>query len=277
MYPQAMTAAPSEPLTRLGQYVERRIAELALEYAEVCRRARISDETLSKIRKGIVRARSSTYWGLERALQWEQGSAAAILAGNEPTLIEAASEDRSDIEPPERPAHPGLPPNEALRRVIRASARELGVTRDGLETAFRLAREDLQDLPADSGRTDLSDMVRKRRLAAGLSLEDVASRAVDPSSGEHVVDVDWLDRLERAALAQSEHPEYPQLDALVGVLHLDPVAVQDAAGVQFMDVHTVWSEDGQVRGLGLSELHGEDLAKAQALMRRYRRAPQRDV
>jgi hypothetical protein len=92
-----------------------------------------------------------------------------------------------------------------------------------------------------------------------------------------VVDVDWLDRLERATLGQSEYPEYPQLDALVGVLHLDPVAVQEAAGVQFMDVHTVWSEDGQVRGLGLSELQGEDLAKAQALMRRYRRAPQRDV
>ncbi|MCZ0996387.1 hypothetical protein O1L44_30035 [Streptomyces noursei] len=50
-------------------------------------------------------------------------------------------------------------------------------------------------------------------------------------------------------MAADEHPQYPQLDALADTLGLDPGAVQEAAGVQFMDVHTVWSEDGQVRAV----------------------------
>ncbi|MFF8034879.1 hypothetical protein [Streptomyces sp. NPDC016626] len=75
---------PTEPRILLAQRIEQRIAALALEYAEVCRRADISDETLGKIRKGM-RARGSTYLKLERALEWEQGSVAAILEGGEPT------------------------------------------------------------------------------------------------------------------------------------------------------------------------------------------------
>ncbi|MFD9107179.1 hypothetical protein [Streptomyces bottropensis] len=124
-----------------------------------------------------------------------------------------------------------------------------------------------------SARTDLSDLVRVRRATVGLSLEAVAAATVDPGSGERLVEVDWLDRLERAALSPSEYPEYPQLDALVDVLGLDPGAVQEAAGVQFMDVHTVWSEDGQVRAVVAGELNAEDRAKVQNLMRLYRRAP----
>jgi len=109
-----------------------------------------------------------------------------------------------------------------------------------------------------------------------MSLEDVAAQALDPASGERVIDAAWLDRLERAALHPDEYPEYPQLDALVDVLHLDPRQVQDAAGVQFMDIHTVWSEDGEVRAIVRGELNAEDLAKVQTLMNLYRKAPRRD-
>jgi hypothetical protein len=96
MYPRSMTAAP-EPLVRLALYVERRIDELALEYAEVSRRADISDETLIKIRKGM-KARGSTYRKLERALHWRQGSMAAILAGGEPSVpdVDMATRRRTD-------------------------------------------------------------------------------------------------------------------------------------------------------------------------------------
>lgn len=83
MYAHPMTAT-AEPYVRLAQYIERRISVLALEYAEVCRRAGISDETLGKIRKGM-RARTATYLKLERALEWAQGSISAIIAGGEPT------------------------------------------------------------------------------------------------------------------------------------------------------------------------------------------------
>jgi len=97
MYPRPMTAA-LEPRVRLAQYIERRIAALTLEYAEVCRRAEISDETLGKIRKGM-KARGSTYLKLERALEWAQGSIAAILAGGEPVPLDGATPESSKRAP----------------------------------------------------------------------------------------------------------------------------------------------------------------------------------
>ncbi|SBT89418.1 Helix-turn-helix domain-containing protein [Streptomyces sp. DI166] len=269
-------------LTRLGEYVERRIAELGLEYAAVCRAGGFSDETLSKIRKGAIKARPSTYRKLERALAWEQGSVDAILRGGEPTALTdpfAIAENAADLyaehHAPAREAeepqveHP-LDRSEALRRVWRSSAREFGVTASDLDAVFQAVRHDLNE--AGPPRTDLSDLVRVGRAEAGLSLEAVAAATAGPD-GERLVEADWLDRLERAALDPSEHPEYPQLDALVAVLHLDPAQVQEAAGVQFADVHTVWSEDGQVRGLVEGELSPEDAAKMQNLMHLYRKTP----
>lgn len=269
---------------RLGTYVERRIAELGLTYAAVCRVGGFSDETLSKIRKGAINARRPTYRGLEQALRWAQGSVQSILSGEEPAPLAAdpaadesgepqPEQNAPDTEAEEAQTAPGLSPGEALRRVVRASALEFGVTGDDLDEVFQAVRDDLDETP--SGRTDLSDLVRVRRATAGLSLEAVAAATVNPGSGERLVEADWLDRLERAALSPSEYPEYPQLDALVDVLNLDPDAVQEAAGAQFMDVHTVWSEDGQVRAVVTGELNAEDLAKVHTLMHLYRRAPRR--
>lgn len=140
MYPRPMTAAP-EPHVRLAQYIERRIAELALEYAEVCRRAEISDETLIKIRKGI-KARSSTYRKLERALQWEQGSIAAILAGSEPTALEM----RDTPSPPE--GEPDLPPLEQelelAQRLLAATIREMNLSPDEADEVWRRVRLEIE-------------------------------------------------------------------------------------------------------------------------------------
>lgn len=271
MYSQPMTA-DGDALVRLGTCVERRIAELGLEYAVVCRAGGFSDETLSKIRKGAIRARPSTYRKLERALRWGQGSVEEILAGRDPVPL-AADEglQTEELELPQPSTDSGFSPSEALRRVVRASARELGVTAAGVEEALRLVRQDL------AGERGFSDLVRETRLSAGLSLAQVAARAVDPESRDHVIDADWLDRLERNALDPAEHPEYPQLDALADVLNLDLGEVQERAGRQFTGVHTLWSDDGQVRGLSGKELTDpEDIAKAQQLMRLYRKAPRRD-
>jgi transcriptional regulator with XRE-family HTH domain len=276
--------ADVDALMRLGTYVERRIAELGLEYAAVCRVGGFSDETLSKIRKGAINARAATYRKLERALLWSHGSVEMILSGGEPVPLPADTADNESGDPAleqrgvgaaaeEAPSPPGLSPGEALRRVVRASARELGVRGEDLDEVFQAVRDDLEEAPP-SGRTDLSDLVRVRRATAGLSLEAVAA-ATATGSGERLIEVDWLDRLERAALSPDEYPEYPQLDALANVLDLDPGDVQEAAGAQFMDVHTVWSEDGQVRAVVTGELNAEDLAKVQKLMRLYRQAPRR--
>ncbi|MFE7966936.1 hypothetical protein ACFU0X_28480 [Streptomyces cellulosae] len=135
-----MTAAP-EPRTRLAQYIERRIAALALEYAEVCRRADISDETLGKIRKGM-KARGSTYLKLERALEWEQGSIATILEGGEPTL-------RSDAEHSDDAGRStesqGFTQELALaQRLLAATIREMDLTPDEAEEVWRRVRLELK-------------------------------------------------------------------------------------------------------------------------------------
>ena len=283
MYPRPMTAAP-EPFARLAQRIERRIAELALEYAEVCRRAEISDETLIKIRKGI-KARSSTYRKLERALQWEQGSVAAILAGGEPTQVDAPASEQSEGQAPEPSAEPGLSPSEALRHATSAFAQRLGLGVDDLEDVFQAVRRDLAEAkstreaePVDApahGTPDLSVMVLEARLAAGLSLEDVARLTAEAPGAPAALDVGWLERLENATLTPDEFPEYPQLDALAYALNLDPARVQEAAGVQFMNVHSVWSDDGQSRAVGVGPVSAEDRQKLQALLRMYRRAPKK--
>ncbi|OSZ56283.1 hypothetical protein OQI_33860 [Streptomyces pharetrae CZA14] len=252
--------------------MNQRRLELGLQWRDLAAAAGISYEALRSIRRGVSAPADLTARKLDDALQWEPGSVRATLAGGTPALRQ------SDPTTP-APVAPTLTPGEALRRMIRASARELGATRDDVDEAFTLARQDLADLPPAPGRrvrTDLSDMVRERRLQAGLSVDEVAAHAVDPATGEHVVDADWLDRLERSALAPHEYPEYPQLDALVGALNLDPDQVQGAAGVQFMDVHTVWSDDGQARAIVHGELSPEDRQKVQTLMQMYRPAPRRD-
>jgi hypothetical protein len=118
-------------------------------------------------------------------------------------------------------------------------------------------------------------MVLEARLAAGLSLEDVARLTAEAPGAPAGLDEGWLSRLEGAVLTPDEFPEYPQLDALAYALHLDPARVQEAAGVQFMNVHSVWSDDGQSRAVGVGPVSAEDRQKLQALMQKYRRAPRK--
>lgn len=134
MYPRAMTA-PSEPLLRLAQYIERRITALALEYAEVCRLADISDETLSNIRKGN-RARGSTYRKLERALQWQEGGVAAIIDGREPVVV-----DSRGTQPGSPSGSPTLEQElELASRLMAAQVRELGLSPEEAAEAWRRAQ-----------------------------------------------------------------------------------------------------------------------------------------
>ncbi|MBD0837404.1 helix-turn-helix domain-containing protein [Streptomyces sp. TRM68416] len=273
-----------EPHERLDEAMNQRRLELRLNWRDVAKGAGISYEALRAIRRGDSKPTELTARALDEILRWMPGSVYAVLNGGMPTTVEAWEAEH------ESPSAEAISPSEALRRMVRASAKELGMKPDDVNEAMRLVRQDLdaerpfeseQPSPnagstprARSRRTDLSDLVRLGRAEAGLSLEAVAAATVD-AKGERLVEADWLDRLERAALAPDEHPEYPQLDALVAVLHLDPNQAQEAAGVQFTDVHTVWSGDGQVRGLMEGDPSAEDAAKMQELMRLYRKSPQR--
>lgn len=138
MYARPMTAA-RESRIRLAQYIESRISALALEYAEVCRRAGISDETLSKVRKGMG-ARSSTYNKLEHALDWSRGSIATILEGGEPTPLDASSRRA-----------PGASESSALdreltfaQRLLSTVIREMNLSPEEADEVWRRVRPEIQ-------------------------------------------------------------------------------------------------------------------------------------
>lgn len=224
----------------------------------------------------------------ERLDEADRTSAAAILREILRAEADAAPADSPRLSPEEQ----------LMRRVVGATARELELSPGQVDDVMRLVREDLEqgprpmpapgrpesrqrpildpedgDVEPEGYGRDLSDMLRARRLESGMSLQDVAAAAVDPGSGNRVVEADWLDRLERAELGQDETPQYPQLDALTEALHLDPAEVQEAAGRQFMGVDTLWSEDGEVQGIALGPVSDEARQKLLRLMNTYRPVP----
>lgn len=134
----------AESLARLADRVEQRIAELALEYAEVARLAGFSIEALRKIRNGIG-ARPNTYRKLERGLSWQQDSAATVLAGGEPTPLEAPVDEEAPTDPA------GVTPSpeqelELASRLMAAQIRELGLTPEEAEEAWRRARQRIEQV-----------------------------------------------------------------------------------------------------------------------------------
>lgn len=268
----------SDPHKRLDDAMNQRRLELGLQWRDLASAAGISYEALRAIRRGTSRPADLTARKLDEALQWEPGGVRAALAGRAPVAIEPAPDSS-------HAAATGMSPGEALRHVISASAQKLGLGADDLEDVFQAVRRDLEDAgsarqadptdPPPYGTPDLSVMVLEARLAAGLSLEDVARLTAEAPGAPAGLDEGWLSRLEGAVLTPDEFPEYPQLDALAYALHLDPARVQEAAGVQFMNVHSVWSEDGQSRAVGVGPVSAEDRQKLQALMQMYRRAPRK--
>ncbi|MGW0599922.1 helix-turn-helix domain-containing protein [Streptomyces sp. NPDC002776] len=268
----------SDPHKRLDDAMNQRRLELGLQWRDLAAAAGISYEALRAIRRGTSRPAELTARKLDEALQWEPGGVRAALAGRTPAVREP-DPDSPSTQPP------GPPPGEALRLVISAAAQKLGLGADDLEPVFQAVRSDLAQAeaarnadPAEFppyGTPDLSVMVVEARLAAGLSLKDVARLTAEAPGAPAGLDEGWLSRLESASLTPDELPEYPQLDALAYTLHLDPARVQEAAGVQFMNVHSVWSDDGQSRAIGVGPVSAEDRQKLQALMRMYRRAPKK--
>jgi DNA-binding XRE family transcriptional regulator len=271
-----------EPSERLDQAMNARRLELRMNWRQVADAAHISYTALRAIRRGDYRPTQLTAQALDAALQWRPGSIDAVLAGGDAEpLSPAASQERESSRPPRQ----GLSASEALRHATSAFAQKLGLGVEDLEDVFAAVRRDLAraeaartadpDEAPPYGTPDLSVMVLEARLAAGLSLEDVTRLTAEAPGAPAGLDEGWLSRLENASLTPDEFPEYPQLDALAYALHLDPARVQEAAGVQFRNVHSVWSDDGQSRAMVVGEVSAEDRRKLEALMRMYRRAPKK--
>lgn len=106
-----------------------------------------------------------------------------------------------------------------------------------------------QETPPTEQRSHLSDLVRERRQALGLSLQAFAERAVDPETGTKLK-YGWIHRLEKNdPNEQVIPPRLPQLKALAAAAQVPLEVIQDAAGQQFFGIDPVRSTSGTARAL----------------------------
>ncbi|MHC3392048.1 XRE family transcriptional regulator [Streptomyces lavendulocolor] len=89
--------------------------------------------------------------------------------------------------------------------------------------------------------------MRERKEALGLSYDRLASRSVDPETGEAAVKYSWLHRLATGLPVQA--PSLAQLRGLAAGLEVPLARVQEAAGAEFFGIDTVWSTSGEARAL----------------------------
>ena len=100
----ARCGSMTEAHERLEAALEQRRVELRMSWRDLTRAADMSYEGLRAIRKGERRPNSVTKARLESALEWQQGSVDAVLAGGQPEPVDAsqpkqaASDDLDAVE-----------------------------------------------------------------------------------------------------------------------------------------------------------------------------------
>lgn len=118
-----------------------------------------------------------------------------------------------------------------------------------------------------SGRTQLRDIVVRRKDELGLGYERLAARCIDPESGEQTVKPSWLHRL--ATGKPTEAPAYEALRGMAAGLGVPVGVLQDAAGAQFFGAEPVFSESAEARAFlqDADQLTHTQRAAIRALMR----------
>lgn len=98
-------------------------------------------------------------------------------------------------------------------------------------------------------RTDLSDLVRNRRIELGLSGRALHKRCIRPGDTAPAFGHEWLRKLE-AGDPSVKTPRAPYLEALAEGLQVPIGVVQRAAVAQFMGIDpqpdAVWSKDHSI-------------------------------
>lgn len=116
---------------------EARRVELGKKWKQVYEEAGVTHQTLNRWRNGHPVA-PLTERALERALDWAPGAREAIAAGGEPTPVGEGA------PPPDPGRGPTLEQELELgRRLLASTVRELGLSPDEADEAWRLAREDI--------------------------------------------------------------------------------------------------------------------------------------
>lgn len=144
----------------------------------------------------------------------------ATVVGLDPTqLIEAGREDAAAIQ----------------HEILRTSSRE---AKAGGEPSAA---------PHETITITLSEMVRTRRDALGLTVEEVVARAIDPD-GDTVASAWTVESLN--ALEADSDPRPPKVSELRGLrsaLALPLWKLQDATSFQFYNQTVVWHSSGDAR------------------------------
>ncbi|MEU6649462.1 XRE family transcriptional regulator [Streptomyces sp. NPDC046900] len=119
-------------------------------------------------------------------------------------------------------------------------------------------------------RTDFSDLIRRRRAELGISLRDLAARAIDPDTGEDVKHA-WINKAEKAGSVDAPRPA--TLRALSVGLGIPLRTLQEAAAAQFLDFDAVWSGDQSTRILlhRVSELDAEAVEQLTEIVETFAR------
>ncbi|GAQ52126.1 helix-turn-helix domain-containing protein [Streptomyces acidiscabies] len=121
-------------------------------------------------------------------------------------------------------------------------------------------------------RTDLKDLVVRRKQELGLSYEKLAARCV--VAGVQTVKYSWLHRL--ATGKEVLPPDFATLEGLATGLDVPLTLVQEAAGRQFFRIDTAWSDDQEVRALihEMGDLDDDDRARLRVMMQSWRKLKQ---
>lgn len=94
-----------------------------------------------------------------------------------------------------------------------------------------------RDPKTTTGRTQLRDIVVRRKEELGLGYQRLAARCIDPESGEQTIRHSWLHRL--ATGETVEAPNYEMLRGMSAGLAVPVAVLQDAASAQFFGAHRV--------------------------------------
>ena len=121
-------------------------------------------------------------------------------------------------------------------------------------------------------RTDLSDLVRRRRAELGLALRPFADRCIDPDTGTVPFKYAWVSKVEKADPTVVAPPR-SWLRALAAGLSVPVPLVRQAAAAQFFDLEpdAIWSSDHstKITVARMSELSESDRAELAQMVEMY--------
>lgn len=154
-----------EPHERLDTAMNARRLELRMNWRDLAQAAEVSYEALRAIRKGDYRPTELRARALDEALQWVPGSVYAVLDGGEPVTLAMQQAMEQVASRETEPGDVAPTPDQELELAVRlmaAQVRELGLTPEEAEEAWRRAR-----LRIEQSREPESHPDNPRRHRAG--------------------------------------------------------------------------------------------------------------